>query len=131
VTSMPIIWIYRGAWPEAGRFREVSPEVVQRAIEEDWGQPIDGLGSHQMKPVEQGPHEAADAYLEEVTGEKPKAAAPKRRDMEPEPEPEPKRREPEPEPPRRQTYPTRELRAKEPAKTAKFYKPFRPSGKSK
>jgi hypothetical protein len=86
---MPLVWIYRGPLAVSrGEFRNLSDEDAERAEAEEWGQIVTGnLNPHDMRPAEPGAeHAAAQAWAEE----KGLVSRP-------------------------QTYPTRELRARDPA----------------
>lgn len=104
---MPMVWLYRGQWNEYERLQDFSPEDVNRAVAEDWGQ-LCGYNGNEMKPIDKSPHPAADAFY----------AARKSRSVRP---PDDGRDEPPPAaasiPPAMAggpLYDTREMRAEEP-----------------
>lgn len=113
--SEQLAWVYRG--PLAGRdFLLMEAEDLEQAVRDDWAQPVAGTGAGMfpdlaLHKVEQGPHEAAEAYAakrggyarrdnpgyatrEVVAGPPPTPAPPKKveEDEESETKPTPKRK---------------------------------------
>ena len=59
---MPFVWIYRGRWPQLQRIQNLTEDDAERAVEEGWGQRLDGLDGTQVVPFEDVPHAAADTF---------------------------------------------------------------------
>lgn len=103
---MPFVWVYRGRWPLHQRIQMLTEEDAERAVEEGWGQRLEGLDGRETKPFMDVPHAAADQfYATRMTGGKP--SKPVKRSPADAPEPAAS-------PPAGGLYGTREMVAAEP-----------------